>query len=81
MYGSDRQLANELRTFVGGKLRYDTIGNEEYCPQNPNKFVFTGIRTEEVAFLAGNLLYNFKISCLQILDILVDERPYAISKV
>lgn len=49
---------NELRLFKGGKLRFNKINNEEYCPQDPTKVVKTGNETQVViAFLAGYFKY------------------------
>lgn len=56
VYGSNLQVANELRLFKGGKLLYNTIGNETYCPQDPSKITQKGNHTEvTIAFLAGNI--------------------------
>jgi len=54
VYGSDPDLANELRLFSGGQLQYNTIGNQKYCPQDPSKIVKKGNQTQvTIAFLAG----------------------------
>lgn len=53
VYGSDAELANKLRMFSGGKLKYDKIGNEVYCPQDPSKLFKNG-STKIIAFVAGN---------------------------
>lgn len=55
MYGSDTDLANELRLFNGGQLKYNTIEKQKYCPQDPSDVVKKGNKTEvTIAFLAGN---------------------------
>jgi len=55
VYGSDPDVANELRLFSGGQLVYNTIGKQEYCPQDPSKVVKKGNQTQvTIAFLAGN---------------------------
>jgi len=55
VYGSDPDVANELRLFSGGQLLYNTIKKQEYCPQDPTKVVKKGNQTQvTIAFLAGN---------------------------
>jgi len=55
VYGSDPELANELRLFSGGKLLYNTIENQVYCPQDPSRVVKKGNQTQvTIAFVAGN---------------------------
>lgn len=55
MYGSDPETAYKLRLFSEGKLRYNEIRNEMYCPQDPSKVVKNGSQVEvTVAFIAGN---------------------------
>jgi len=55
VYGSDTELANQLRLFSGGQLLYNKIGNQDYCPQDQSKVVKKGNETQvTVAFVAGN---------------------------
>jgi len=55
VYGSDPETANKLRLFSGGQLAYNTIGNQEYCPQDPSEVVKKGNKTQvTIAFMAGN---------------------------
>ncbi|KAL4142203.1 hypothetical protein QTP88_004707 [Uroleucon formosanum] len=59
VYGSDSDVANELRLFSGGQLLYNTIGKQEYCPQDPTKVVKKGNQTQvTIAFLAGDVNVN-----------------------
>jgi len=55
VYGSDTELANDLRLFSGGQLLHNTIETQKYCPQDPSKLVKKGNQTQvTVAFIAGN---------------------------
>lgn len=57
MYGSDSKLAKELRSFKGGQLKFNQIGNEKYCPQDPSKIVKNGSKSQvTIAFLAGKMI-------------------------
>lgn len=54
VYGSNAKTAADLRLFNGGKLLYQKIGNENYCPQDTSEYVKVGNKTEQpIAFLAG----------------------------
>ncbi|XP_016664411.1 peroxidase-like [Acyrthosiphon pisum] len=68
VYGSDPDVANQLRLFSGGQLLYNTIKKQEYCPQDPTKVVKKGNQTQvTIAFLAGdvNVNQNLGIALLQ----------------
>jgi len=60
VYGSDKSIADGLRTFENGKLRSRTLKNEEYCPQNPDSEFKDGpLGKSNIQFAAGN--FNLKI--------------------
>jgi len=59
VYGSDTEMANQLRLFSGGQLLYNKIGNQDYCPQDPSKISKKGNETQvTIAFVAGDVNVN-----------------------
>ncbi|XP_025202646.1 peroxidase-like [Melanaphis sacchari] len=81
VYGSDSEFANELRLFSGGQLVYNTIGKEEYCPQDSSKVFKKGNETNvTIAFVAGDVNVNQNLGIALIQNLFLRFHNYIAKK-